>query len=697
MKNAISLSLFILFTYTGFSQKVTILVTKSENAALSEWKILDEKYNQVISGKDYYRNDSVYFSLEDRRRYILAVSVSEIFVTDTTFYSLSINGEPVILVDSDMGTGTRFYSFFTGIRGNDTKITGGTTADISDFPWQVYFIAGDYRCGGSIIGDNWILTAAHCTKNNFGTSIPASEMSVRVGTNNPFNTLDGRTYLVSQVIVNEGFDSQTLNNDIALLRLAEPINYPNAVPIKLITSEDVAYGATDPGVFSWVSGWGLTSINPKVFPTRLQKVQLPIVSNAQASTVWRTIPPTDIMAGYLNGNRDACNGDSGGPMVVPVFDEYKLAGIVSWGSTNCNTYGAYTRVSALEDWIRAKTGIAKEYRLPVPVGDTIVCQGQLTSNYSVDNLPQATNYEWRITPSDAGSVSGNSANATVIWNTDFSGPVTIIVRATINNIVSEWSRLILNVVLNTKIISQTPDTVVCADQPVTLKTEAIGYNLIYKWYKNGLPVQSGQSALFHVLSSTVQNSGDYECIITGSCGIVSSGIIKLTVHPLTQITGVSPDVAESFGNDLTLQVNAEGHDLLYRWQKNDIIIENSNSPELFLPEMNASDIGLYRATVYGTCGNEISDTIYVYVKKEGFTGFPEVFLWPSVTTNEFHVALSNDALYTLHVINSAGQVVREMRNCRYQTTVNVSALSKGIYIVSVRNMDFRKSLKLIKH
>ena len=292
-------------------------------------------------------------------------------------------------------------------------------------------------------------------------------MSITVGATNP--QAEGQTYFVSEVIVNEGFNASTLLNDIALLKLTQPINYTNATPIKLVTSDDVAYGATDPGVMAWVTGWGLTKANSSVLPTSLQKVQLPIITNTQASTVWNTIPSTDIMAGYLNGNKDACNGDSGGPLAVPVIDAYKLAGIVSWGSSSCNTYGAYTRVSDFESWIRLKTGIAKEYWPPAPAGDTLICKGDASGSYSVGNIPGATLYEWRLLPSNAGVVSGNSANATVLWNTGFTGSATLIVRVTINNKVSEWSRLNLKVVLNTKLLSQSGDTVICAKQPITLK------------------------------------------------------------------------------------------------------------------------------------------------------------------------------------------------------------------------------------
>ena len=296
-------------------------------------------------------------------------------------------------------------------------------------------------------------------------------MSVRVGLNNPSNLSEGKTYSVSQVIVNEGFDNQTLLNDIALLNLTDSINYPNAVPIKIVTSDDVAEGAIDPGVMSWVTGWGLTHVNPEVLPTALQKVQLPIISDAQASTVWTDIPATDLMAGYLNGNKDACNGDSGGPLVVPVLGEYKLAGIVSWGSSNCDTYGAYTRVSDFEAWIQAKTGIIYNFKPPAPVGDSIICQGTESSEYSIGTVTGATNYEWNLLPASAGVITGNAGNASVLWNISYTGSAIVIVRITVNNVVSDWSRLDANVVPNTILLGQSRDTIICAAQPVTLSCQ----------------------------------------------------------------------------------------------------------------------------------------------------------------------------------------------------------------------------------
>jgi hypothetical protein len=481
-----------------------------------------------------------------------------------------------------------------------------------------------------------------------------------------------------------------------LLQLTDSINFPNAVPIKIVTNYDVAAGAIDPGVMAWITGWGLTHVSPSILPSSLQEVLLPVVSDAQASTVWSSIPATDMMAGYLNGNKDACNGDSGGPLVVPVLNEYKLAGLVSWGSTNCNTYGAYTNVSDFEAWIQTNTGIVYDFRPPTPVGDSIICQGTESSQYSIGTVAGATNYEWNLLPSNAGVITGNAGNASVIWNISYTGPVNVIVRITVNNKVSDWSRLNGNVVFNTRLISQSRDTAICTAQPVTLFVNVQGHDLIYTWSKNGQTVQSGILSKLTITSATVNNTGTYICTISGSCGTVVSTNIQLTVYPLTNITYISPNVEAPFGSDVTLTVNSEGHDLSYQWQKDGVPLSNSNTSQYLIQNVNASNIGLYRTTVTGTCGVETSDSIYLYVKRANFISDPEVFLWPSITSDQFTVALSTDAVYNIQIFSSMGKKIRELTNSRYQTIVNIRTLAKGVYIVIVYNNDFRKTIKVIK-
>jgi len=689
MKKIIFLFLFYLMPLLVMSQKVSIQIIKGNNVAASEWQILDERKLPVLAENEYYPDDTISFSLEENKRYFFEVSVNDVYYADTSLYTLVLNGEPILLVSSATGTGDHFFPFFTGVKAGETKITGGTNADIAEFPWQVYYESGDYLCGGSIIAEGWILTAAHCTRDDSGNAISASDMDVKVGASNP---VYGKKYYVDKVIVHEGYNSNTYVNDIALLKLAEPIDYTNATPIELVSSDDVAKGATDPGVMSWVTGWGLTRVSPKVLPTILQKVQLPIVSNATASKVWDNIPSTVIMAGYLNGNKDACNGDSGGPLVVPVSGGYKLAGIVSWGSENCNTYGAYTRVSDFLTWIKEKTS----YAPPSPEGDTLICQGVKSGIYTVEPIQGATVYEWQLTPENAGSVSWNSENASVLWDPDYTGSAAVRLRITKNDTVSAWSETNVTIAKNTKLLSQSEDTVLCAEKAIKLNVKAEGHNLIYKWYHDGNVIQSATSEGVNFSRTSSDDSGYYLCKVSGSCGTVISSTINLTVYPLTNITYITPDISVNFGGDATLEVSSEGHDLVYQWQKEGKMIDNSNVSQLVLKDVDANDIGLYRTTVTGTCGTELSDTIYVYVSRNDKSEDREVFVWPTITLDNFNVALNNEEYYDIRIFSTLGQLVKEKTKCHYQTTVNISALTRGIYIVNIYNGKFSKSIKLIK-
>jgi len=639
--------------------------------------------------------DSVFFGLEPDSRYLLQVYVPDTCNQDTSLLTLHINGEPVLSVKSDGEPGDRFLPFFTGVKKDLSKIIGGTDASIADFPWQVYYESGDFMCGGSIISGNWIITAAHCTENEDGSAIPVSEMFVKAGATNPYIVNEGKRYQVSEVIINENYNTRTLANDVALLRLKDPVDVPNARPIKLVTADDAREGATDPGVISWVTGWGLTDITPDVLPYILQKVQLPIVSREQASTVWRSIPDNFIMAGYRDAARDACNGDSGGPMVVPVSGEYRLAGITSWGSEDCDTYSAYTEISAFEEWIRTKTGI-EEFTPPVPSGDTLICQGENFSYYSVSSVAGATDYQWELYPEEAGTMEGNSRTGTVIWDAEYLGGATVKLRVIINNRISEWARLSVEVVMNTKIITQPSDRILCAGQTIDLSISAEGHNNKYFWYKDNVLITTLTNGDYRIAGSSPGNSGIYKSKIEGFCGTLFTNNINVTVHPLTSINYISPDITVNSGENITLEVLAEGHDLTYQWFRNNEVLANSVNNSLELPGANASDIGLYQAIVKGTCGTELSSKTYLYVRKEKDPENPEVFIWPTVTDGILNAALSTDEIYTVRIFGYTGKILMDLKDCRYQTIINLDNYPRGIYIIRVFNRNFRWTQKFIK-
>ena len=333
MKKLVFFAAFILLAYPLFSQKVPVYVVINRNAS-PEWQILDENMSIVFQSNSFFTGDTISFSLEANKRYFFYYTVTPVKEDTVNLYCLVLDKEPLILVRSDDSTGDHIIPFFTGTRSFETKITGGTDALISEFPWQVYITAGEFTCGGSIISPEWIITAAHCVRNDAGVTIPAVEVRVKAGANNPYNNAEGTVYQAAQVISHENYNDETLENDIALIKVSNPINISQARPVVMVTQEDISFGATDPGVMTWVTGWGLTSVSPEVFPTRLQKVQLPIVTNSQASTVWRSIPSTVLMAGFRNGNKDACSGDSGGPLVVPFSENTGLQDLSVGGVQN---------------------------------------------------------------------------------------------------------------------------------------------------------------------------------------------------------------------------------------------------------------------------------------------------------------------------------------------------------------------------
>jgi hypothetical protein len=694
MKKIFILLLLCLLSFYCYSQKVSVCLLKSKDAGRSEWQILDGNYRQVIREDEYPDADSVVFSLEAERHYYLQVSISEIFKPGVPLYTLLIDNESVLDAGSESESGDYFYPFFTGTREAQTKITGGTDAAISDFPWQIYLITGIYQCGGSIIAPGWVVTAAHCVRNSSGNTIPASSMVITAGTANP--TTSGTKYYVTQVIPHESFSSTTLENDIALLKVSGTIGCTNCKPVKLMSVKNAAEGYTDPGTMAWITGWGLTNAAQQTLPSTLQKALIPIVSKATASAVWgAAIPSTDIMAGYLAGNKDACSGDSGGPMSVFVDGEYKLAGIVSWGSKNCDTYGGYTRVSDFEFWIRNLTGIY-DYTPAIPVGDSVVCPGTTSSDYTEELISNALAYEWQLIPSNAGTLSWNWEKASVAWNSGFIGTATVRVRVRLSDSYSEWAERTVTRAVYTKFLSQPGDTSVCAGESLNLVLQTEGTGLYYNWYKDGSLFKSGYYFFISWLNTPESASGRYWVQATGLCGSFLSDTMNVVVYPVTVINSISPDVTADYGSDITLLVDAGGHNLEYQWKQNGKPVDNGNSAELVMQNVNARNIGLYNTVVSGTCGTLTSDSVYVYLRNSEMASTAKISVWPTVVTDEVKVASSSSDKYDVRITSLSGNLMLNSLNCRYQTNFNLSKYPKGLYILTISDNTMRKSFKLVK-
>lgn len=240
------------------------------------------------------------------------------------------------------------------------KILGGSDASPSSWPWATAILDAHQPdlfnaqyCGGVLIATDWVLTAGHCVwqAGSEGTR-PTSSIEVAVGAYD-LNNYRGTRREVITIIAHPGFNPDTLDNDIALLRLATPSDQPT-VPIFTGASRE-HIGTTLEGETSTLIGWGQDSTE-RTYPHILQEVDLPIVEpglcNDQFNT---TLAGSQLCAGFAEGGgKDVCNGDSGGAMMVQIDNEWTHVGLVSAGRpcSDNGAYGIYTRTSAFDDFIR---------------------------------------------------------------------------------------------------------------------------------------------------------------------------------------------------------------------------------------------------------------------------------------------------------------------------------------------------------
>ncbi|XP_076708531.1 coagulation factor XI isoform X4 [Callospermophilus lateralis] len=204
------------------------------------------------------------------------------------------------------------------------RIVGGTASVQGEWPWQVTLHVMSpiqrHLCGGSIIGNQWILTAAHCF---YGIESPKI-LRVYSGIVNQSEIKEGSSFFgVQEIIIHDQYEMAESGYDIALLKLETTMNYTDKIQ------------------------------------NTLQKAKIPLVSNEECQIRYRGHKITNkmICAGYKEGGKDACKGDSGGPLSCKHNEVWHLVGITSWGEgcAQRERPGIYTNVAKYIDWILEKT------------------------------------------------------------------------------------------------------------------------------------------------------------------------------------------------------------------------------------------------------------------------------------------------------------------------------------------------------
>lgn len=249
------------------------------------------------------------------------------------------------------------------------RVLDGEPAGFGSFPWQALIRVGKGKCGGVLVNRRHVVTAGHCVKNKVLNSVIVTLGEYHLKSSR--EPLPDQTYRVVKAVVHPRFQFSPAADryDVAVLRLDRTVRYaPHIAPICL----PEVHRDPSPGTTAYVAGWGalipedvtgplISILVPEVKrPSVLQVVNVPVITNEKCER-WHNdqniqvkIWPEMVCAGYREGGKDSCKGDSGGPLMVQQADgRWVLIGIVSAGFScgKPGQPGIYHRISSTSDWI----------------------------------------------------------------------------------------------------------------------------------------------------------------------------------------------------------------------------------------------------------------------------------------------------------------------------------------------------------
>lgn len=239
------------------------------------------------------------------------------------------------------------------------RMVGGQDALEGEWPWQVSIQRnGSHFCGGSLITERWVLTAAHCFSNTSETSLYQVLLGARQLVNPGPHAMYAR---VKRVKSNPLYQGMASSADVALVELEAPVTFTNYILPVCVPDSSVIF---ESGMECWVTGWGSPSEQDRLpNPWILQKLAVPIIDTPRCNLLYskdaesgfqpKTIKEDMLCAGFAEGKKDACKGDSGGPLVCLVGQLWLQAGVISWGEgcARRNRPGVYIRVTSHYNWI----------------------------------------------------------------------------------------------------------------------------------------------------------------------------------------------------------------------------------------------------------------------------------------------------------------------------------------------------------
>ncbi|XP_067391834.1 mast cell protease 3-like, partial [Emydura macquarii macquarii] len=225
------------------------------------------------------------------------------------------------------------------------EIIGGWEAWPHSRPYMAFvnIDEGGGSCGGFLIREDVVVTAAHCNCN-------LGSITVLLGAHNvEIDEPDRQEIQVHRRIQHPDYNDETLHNDIMLLQLEDEAELNKRIDLIPLPLD---HQPVPPETVCSVAGWGRTSADSELLSDTLQEVDVEVMLDTDCLRIrngpyHHYNPSTVLCVGDPHEGKDSAQGDSGGPLVC----EKKAHSIVSWGRTDGNPPGVYTRVSTFVPWI----------------------------------------------------------------------------------------------------------------------------------------------------------------------------------------------------------------------------------------------------------------------------------------------------------------------------------------------------------
>ncbi|TRY63794.1 hypothetical protein TCAL_07280 [Tigriopus californicus] len=237
-------------------------------------------------------------------------------------------------------------------RSSTNRIVGGNVATPNDYPWIAFIytqrvVDGQtqgYVCGGTILNNNWLVTAAHCVQG-------AASVSVRMGCHD-YDVCEA-VIAASSFLIHPNYNTQNLDSDIALIQLVSPVTFSTNIQPACLPASDLPDNTE-----ITVAGWGLTSTVPNATISSVLKEGTMYSKPASVciSHYGPTFNSNTQICGEdigINANANICSGDSGTSMGTYLNQQFQLDGVNSFvSSAGCDAGPqGFVRVYAFVPWI----------------------------------------------------------------------------------------------------------------------------------------------------------------------------------------------------------------------------------------------------------------------------------------------------------------------------------------------------------